>query len=121
MLEKTVINQQCEHALFRQHVDSSFESLRALVEHEVANSENKLRLELHALERSLYARISDEMHRLSAEQSARVDRLESRVDRVEGKIDRLEENVDYFGKWLVGAQVTTLAFVIGTMAQAYLG
>jgi hypothetical protein len=105
-LEKTVVDLQCENALFQQRVDNNFESLRVLVTH----TESKLRLEfqvgLKSAEQAMVASIVDESKRVSTDLNARVDRLEVKVD--------------FLAKWFVAAQVTTLGFVVAIAARMFL-
>jgi len=144
-LEKTVADLQSDSAALRHGMDKGFDAIQA----QFVLTEEKLRREfhdgLHALEKSLSARIQTESQRLedrissesrrledriSSEiqivvartdrQDARMDRQDARMDRLESKIERLDSKIDQFAKWLIGAQVTTLALVVAIAIQIFL-
>lgn len=133
-VEKAVTDLQCEVALLRQRVDSGF----AAVQMQLALSEEKLRREfndsLHALEQRMTTKIEAESQRLERmfdsqfqtvlarmdQQDARMDAQDARMDRFEAKLDRLDAKIDHLAKWLIGAQVTTIAFVVAIAVQLFL-
>lgn len=87
-------------------MDSGFEAVQA----QFVLTEEKLRREfhegMHALERRLNAKIEEECRRLDDKQDMRLNRLEAKLD--------------LLAKWLIGAQVTTMAFVAGIAIQLFL-
>jgi predicted RNase H-like nuclease (RuvC/YqgF family) len=126
-VEKAVTDLQCDNALLRQQMASGFAAAQA----QLALTEEKLRREfhdgLHSLEQRLSAQIATESQRLESKFSneiqslaARMDRQDARMDRLDAKIDRLDTKIDQLAKWLIGAQVTTMAFVIGIAVQLFL-
>ncbi|WP_343730634.1 hypothetical protein [Duganella sp.] len=140
-LEKAVADLQCDIALLRQRMDSGFEAVQV----QFALTEEKLRREfndgLHALERRMSAKIEAESQRLERAFSsqfqvliarmdlqdarmdrhdARMDARDARMDRTEAKLDRLDAKIDHLAKWLIGAQVTTMAFVVAIAVQLFL-
>ncbi|MYM25303.1 hypothetical protein GTP46_21975 [Duganella sp. FT135W] len=112
-VEKAVTDLQCDNALLRQRMDSGFAGVQA----QFALTEEKLRREfhdaLHALEQRLNAKIEAESHRLESKFSSEIQIVITRMDRLETKLDLLT-------KWLIGAQVTTMAFVAGIAVQLFL-
>ncbi|NVD98673.1 hypothetical protein [Massilia sp. BJB1822] len=108
-LEKAVVDLHHDIALLRQHMDCGFESLRA----EIAHTADKLRLEFQESQQQLYEKIKLEFK--SADEQTTV-----RIDRLEAKIDRLEAKLDYFIKWIVGMQLTTMGGLIALAAHQYL-
>ncbi|RZT09382.1 hypothetical protein SAMN05216319_2192 [Duganella sp. CF402] len=126
-VEKAVTDLQCNNSLLRQQMASGFAAVQA----QFALTEEKLRSEfrdgLHALEQRMTAKIETESQRLESKFSneiqmlvSRMDRQDSRMDRLDAKIDRLDAKIDQLAKWLIGAQVTTMAFVIGIAVQLFL-
>lgn len=112
-VEQAVGDLQCDNALLRQRVDNGFEAVQA----QFALTEEKLRREfhdgVHVLETRLGAKIEAEARRLEGSFSNEIQILAARMDRQDAKIDQLT-------KWLIGAQVTTMAFVAGIAAQLFL-
>ncbi|WP_256080217.1 hypothetical protein [Massilia sp. YIM B04103] len=101
-LEKAVVDLHHEIALLRQHMDCGFESLRA----EIAHTADKLRLEFQESQQQLYEKIKLEF-KGADEQTTR-------------RIDRLEAKLDYFIKWIIGMQLTTMGGLIALAAHQYL-
>jgi hypothetical protein len=75
---------------------------------------------LHTLEQRLNAKIESESRRLEDKFSIEIHVLIARMDRQDAQIDRLDAKLDQHAKWLIGAQVTTLAFVAGIAIQLFL-
>jgi len=94
-LEKAVTDLQCDNALLRQQMASGF----AAVQTQFALTEEKLRREFH-----------DALH-------AQEQRLTAKI---EHESQRLEAKIDQLTKWLIGMQVTTMAFVAGIAIQLFL-
>jgi hypothetical protein len=94
-LERTVTDLQCDNALLRQRMDSGFAAVQA----QFALTEEKLRREFH-----------DGVHALEQRLAAKI----------EAESQRLETKPDPLIKWLIGAQVTTMAFVAGIAIQLFL-
>lgn len=119
-VEKTVTDLQCDNSLLRQQMASGFAAGQA----QLALTEEKLRREfhdgLHSLEQHLTTQIAAESQRLESKFSNEIQMLATRMDRQDAKIDRLDTKIDLLAKWLIGAQVTTMAFVIGIAAQLFL-
>jgi len=112
-LEKTVTDLQCDNALLRQQMESGFASVHA----QFVLTEEKLRSEfregLHVLEQRMSAKIETESQRLESKFSSEIHILVARMDRQDAKLDQL-------AKWMIGAQVTTMAFVAGIAIQLFL-
>jgi hypothetical protein len=112
-LEKAVTDLQCDNALLRQRMDSGFEAAQI----QLALTEEKLRREfhegLHALEQRMNAKIEAESQQLESKFSSEIQILVARMDRQDAKLDQL-------AKWMIGAQVTTMAFVAGIAIQLFL-
>lgn len=104
---------QCDNALLRQRADNGFEAVQA----QFALTEEKLRRDfrdgLHTLETCLRAKIEAEARCLENSFSNEIQLLAARMDRQDAKIDQLT-------KWLIGAQITAMAFVAGTAVQLFL-
>jgi galactokinase len=126
-VEKAVTDLQCDNSLLRQQMASGFAAAQA----QLALTEEKLRREFHdglySLEQRLTAQIAAESQRLESKFSSeiqmlavRMDRQDAKMDRQDAKIDRLGTKIDQLAKWLIGAQITTMAFVIGIAAQLFL-
>ncbi|MBB3118771.1 hypothetical protein [Pseudoduganella violacea] len=102
VLEKAVVDLHCDIALLRQHMDAGFASLHAEIEH----TADKLRLEFHESQQLLYEKISRELKEVD--------------ERTTQRIDRLEAKLDYFIKWVIGMQLTTMGGLIALAAHQYM-
>lgn len=122
-LEKAVVDPHHDIALLRQHMDCGFESLRM----EIAHMGDKLRLEFQESQQQFYEKICRELKGVDERGIQNTDRLEDhivrlegRIDRLENRIDRLEAKLDFFIRWLIGLQLTTMGGLIALAAHQYL-
>lgn len=111
---------QTDSAALRHRVDSGFDAVQA----QFLLTEEKLRREfqegMHALEKSLSTQIETESQRLVDRISSETLALSARLDRQDARIDRPDAKIDQLIRWMVSAQLTTLALVVGIALQVFL-
>ncbi|MTV39588.1 hypothetical protein [Duganella radicis] len=111
---------------FRDGLHALEQRMNAKIEAESKRLESMFSAQLQGAVQILIARMDQQDTRMDQQdgrmeqQDARMDRQDARLERLEAKIDRLDAKIDQLTKWLIGAQVTTMAFVIGIAVQLFL-